>query len=257
MDMIQKVAPILEHVGEKLRAGFGKGEVLRNKTGNPWDLVTECDEYAESYLAEHLCKIDPSIAFYGEEFGGDTNQERFWLVDPIDGTAHFVRGVPWCSTMLALVEQGQVVFSVIYDFTRQDFYWAEHGAGAWKNKERIHVSSRSLSGGYLFAEINIKKPENLESFLRLDDKTVIVDTVNCGFEFAMVASGKFDGRVTVDPWGKLWDFAPGTFLVREAGGMVTNIGKSSYDYRNFNFIAANPVIHEELTQGAEAIFSTP
>lgn len=252
-NILAKIAPLLEHVGEKLRAGFGANEVLRNKA-NSWDLVTKFDEYAERYLAKHLKKIDPGIAFYGEEFGGGLNDGRFWLCDPIDGTMHFVRGLPWCSTMLALVEQGRVVFSVIYDFVHRDFYWAERGAGAWKNQERIRVSSRPLSEACLCMETNLERPQNLEPFLWMNKHAVTVKTINCGFEFAMVASGKLEGRIALDPWGKLWDFAPGTFLVAEAGGVVTNIGQNSYDYRNFNFIAANPLVHQALTQGEDAPF---
>ncbi len=70
----------------------------------------------------------------------------------------------------------------------------------------------------------------------------------------MVASGKLEGRVTLDPYGKIWDYAPGSLLVSEVGGIVTNIGKETYDYRNLNSIVTNPIIYKELTEGETAIF---
>ena len=78
--------------------------------------------------------------------------------------------------------------------------------------------------------------------------------ISAGFEYAMVASGKLDARISLDPYGKIWDFAPGSLLVAEAGGVVANIGSKGYDYRNFNFIAANPVIYKELTEGKNPLF---
>ncbi|RJQ37810.1 hypothetical protein C4552_00230 [Candidatus Parcubacteria bacterium] len=70
----------------------------------------------------------------------------------------------------------------------------------------------------------------------------------------LVAEGKLDARIAFDPWGYDYDFASGVLLIAEAGGRVTNIGSTTYDYRNTNFIAANPVIFEELTKGPDAIF---
>ena len=75
-----------------------------------------------------------------------------------------------------------------------------------------------------------------------------------GHEFAMVASGKLEGRIMYDPYGFDYDFAPGSLLVSEAGGVVTNIGSDKYDYRNLNSIAANPKLHQALTEGEGALF---
>jgi len=70
----------------------------------------------------------------------------------------------------------------------------------------------------------------------------------------MIASGKLDGKITLNPYGKDWDFAPGSLLVREAGGVAANIGHSDYDYRNHDFIIAGPKLYQDLTDGLEAIF---
>ncbi len=70
----------------------------------------------------------------------------------------------------------------------------------------------------------------------------------------MVASGKFEGRIAKDPYGKDWDFAPGSLLVREAGGIVNNIGMETYDYKNHDYVALCPPVYEELVYGSNPVF---
>ncbi len=246
MSYSQKVIPILKEAGKELLKHFGKAEVLRNKSALPVDVVTKLDLWTEKFIASELKKLYPDIGFYGEEFGGNKSAKEFWLLDPIDGTAHFLRGVPLCTTMLALVENGQVVFSAINDFVRGDVYAAEKGRGAKQNGQPIFVSKRPLSDAYLFFEIDLDKKKNLDVFLKLKDKCMMLDTINCGFEFSQVAAGKMEGRLMLDPFGKDWDYAPGAFLVKEAGGALFNIGKNFYDYRNHSFFAGNPLVYKEL-----------
>jgi fructose-1,6-bisphosphatase/inositol monophosphatase family enzyme len=78
--------------------------------------------------------------------------------------------------------------------------------------------------------------------------------VSAGYEFVLVATGKLEGRICVDAFGKDYDFAPGSLLVSEAGGIVANIGSTTYDYRNTNLIAGNKALFDDLTQGTDAIF---
>ena len=241
-----KVIPIIKEAGKKLAGSFGKVEVLNHKDGLPYNVVTELDLETEKYLKKNLNKIYPSIEFFGEEFGGNKEAERYWLVDPIDGTAHFIRGIPFCTLMLALVESGEVVFSAIHNIASGETFWAEKGQGAEKDGKAIRVSSRPLSSAYLTYEISLKKKENVDLFISLKNKYVMFKTVCAGFEFALIAQGKIEGRITIDPWGKEWDYAAGAFLVREAGGTVLNLKKDSYDFKNYNFIAANSIVLKEL-----------
>lgn len=135
-------------------------------------------------------------------------------------------------------------------------YHAVRGRGAYRNGKPIHVSSRPLKGSYMGWETYIDKPENLKTHLALSSTSSFFKSICAGMEFAMVAMGKLEGRVCFDPYGKDYDFAPGSLLVSEAGGIVANIGSSDYDYTDLNFIAANPVVYKELTEGPEALFPT-
>lgn len=241
--------------GNILRKHFGKAEINNKKSDKPVDVVTKLDTDIENFIAEKLSKYDSSIGFVGEEFGERKKSNRFWLVDPIDGTAHFIRGIPFCTTMIALVENGEVVLTVINNFIAKELYTAEKNKGAKLNGKSIHVSKRSLSEAYISLETDIKHEENLKTFLLLrEKKCMMFQTINCGYEYGLIATGKIDGRICLDPFGKDWDYAPGSLLVSEAGGIVKNIGKTSYDYRDHNFIATNKTIYEELTKGRDALF---
>src|ERR1035437_2296227 len=110
---------------------WGKIEATRQKDSSAANVVTRLDEEVERYYATELKKIDPEADFVGEEFGGDRQAKRFWIADPIDGTAHYIRGLPFCTTMLALIEDGQVNFSIIYDFINDIAYHARRGEGAF------------------------------------------------------------------------------------------------------------------------------
>lgn len=227
---------------------------FKDKGGYRNDLVTELDVKVEEFLREELGKVYPDVAFVGEETGGDRTSDKLWLCDPIDGTAHFVRGLPFCTTMLAYIENGRVMASIIYDFVNDAVYSAVRGQGAFRNEERIRVSDRPLAKAYLGWETHVNKEENLRVHLRLQDQASFFKTITAGYEFTLVASGKIEGRISFDPYGKDYDFAAGSLLVEEAGGVVANLGKTDYDYRNLNFIAANPQTYKALTEGEEAIF---
>ena len=252
-----RLTPILRQVRSMLMPYYGNVADWWNKEASPADVVTDLDIRVETFLADALHDAYPSIGFVGEETGGDRSAERFWLVDPIDGTAHFIRGLPFCTTMIALIEAGEVVVAAIYDFLNDQVYRAEKGRGAWCDNRPIQVSQRRLTEAYLCWESHLANEADQRLFRELRQRCILFKTVSAGFELAMIASGKLEGRVCFDPYGNDYDFAPGALLVAAAGGRVANLGVKAYDYRNVNFIAANPGVFEALTQGPEALFPIP
>ncbi len=237
--------------GDELRAGYGK--IAHETKAHAADLVTELDRKVEQGLAEALRAFDSTIGFRGEEFGVQSKSDTTWLSDPIDGTTHFVRGMPFCTSMLALIDEGEAVLSIIYDFIGEQVYWAIKGEGAYCGETKLKVSDRPLSNSIIGFESNQGIPANLKLRQQLRERTNFLQTLSAGFEFAAIASGKIEGRIAKDPYGKDWDFAPGTLLIKEAGGIVTNLGKKTYDYTNHDFLALNPVVYKELTEGPDAI----
>lgn len=249
-----RVLPLLRDAREFLMSKWGTAEITHQKEGSPVNIVTAVDVQVEQQVKTALEKIFPDISFVGEEQGGNRSANRFWLMDPIDGTQHYVRGLPFCTSMLALVEDGRVMFSAIYDFVNDHMYFAERGSGAYRDTTQLQVSNRSLKESYVAWESNQQKEKNRTMTQHMRERAILFNSVSAGWEFAMVASGKLDARICYEPYGKDYDFAPGSFLVSEAGGIVANIGSSEYDYRNTSLIATNPAIFKELTEGESALF---
>ena len=211
-------------------------------------VVTEMDVLVESRLQQALREIDPSIGFCGEESGADLEQKTFWLVDPIDGTEWFIRGLPFSTNMITLIDNNQPVMGIIYNYFLDEYFLAIKGQGATRNGHRIHVSDRTLDRSYVSFGGRVGK-----QYYGVNDR--LRDLVRgmpkfhaSGFDYTSIARGALDGAIIWFSSGHVWDFAPGTLLVQEAGGRVENLDSDSYDYRNTKFIASNPVIFDELNQ---------
>src|SRR4051812_25337488 len=148
------VLPIVRGTRGMLLPHFGNIEEENRKSNHSASAVTKLDLAIEKYLQETLSIKYPDISFAGEEFGGSRDEEKFWLCDPIDGTGHFIHGLPFCTVMLALVEKQQVTFSVVYDFVNDVLYHATRGEGAFANGAKLQVSKRPLADAYLIVESN-------------------------------------------------------------------------------------------------------
>lgn len=257
LELLSGVTPLIKVVGKGLWASFGC--CASSCKANPHDLVTDLDRSTEEYLNIELEKLCPEIGFEGEEFGlvreGSGNCR--WLVDPIDGTFHYVRGIPHATTMLALVEEGVVTLGVIYNFYTGELFSAVRDCGAHRNDKRIQVSQQPLFGSCISVEMNIDAEHiaNRDLYFDLHSRTMIYHSLSSGYEFGLVAQGKLDGRICYQPYGTEIDFAAGSLLVHEAGGVVRNIGSDQpFDVMNTNMLAVNPIVYRELTEGDNAPF---
>jgi myo-inositol-1(or 4)-monophosphatase len=206
-----------------------------------YDLVTESDVAVENRLTALLQKLDPKTPVVGEEAGGDASVEKYWLIDPIDGTIHFVRGIPFCTAMMVLIINKQPVVSIIYNYSTDECYSAIRGHGAFVNGEPLHTSTRPSEQAMILTEINHKSDSNNAIYRDLAMRFKLLNTVSAGYEFSLVASGKAEARISLDPYGKMYDFAPGALLIQEAGGIVRNFQGEDYSVDDSDFIAAGSV----------------
>jgi myo-inositol-1(or 4)-monophosphatase len=242
----RRIRSVLDSVRPKLLEAQGK---IEHHLKDDASAVTEMDTYVEAQLKQALQELDGSIGFSGEESGVDYSQKTFWLVDPIDGTEPFIRGIPVATNMLALIDSGAPVFSVIYNFELDDYYMAIKGHGATCNGHPVHVSDRPLSRAWVTYSTATGEPGTFGFADRLNEQVLSVRRYGAGgYEYAMIASGGLDGRIMYNGHGHEWDFAPTCLLVQEAGGRVANIGSDTYNYRELNHVAANPVIFDQLMQ---------
>jgi myo-inositol-1(or 4)-monophosphatase len=255
LDFLQQaerhIHAVLEKVRPKLLETQGR---IEHRLKDDASAVTEMDTFVESELRRSLYELDAGIGFSGEESGVDYDQKTFWLVDPIDGTEPFIRGLPVATNMVALIDNNEPVLGVVYNFELDEYYVAIKGHGATCNGHPIHVSNRQLDRAWVTYSTTTGKPGTFGFADKLNEKVLSVRRYGAaGYEYAMIAAGGLDGRVMFNGHGHEWDFAPTTLLVQEAGGRVANIGAATYNYRELNHVAANPVIFDQLMQHIQKI----
>lgn len=203
---------------------------LRIETKPDLTPVTDADEAVEADLRAILSHELPGDDVLGEEYGGTAVfQGRQWVIDPIDGTKNFVRGVPVWASLIALLEDGVPVVGVVSAPALNRRWWAGHGLGAFTSTgggpaRKLAVSgvadlgSASLSFSSLsgWADLGLR-----EQFIDLTDAVWRVRAYGDFFSYCLVAEGAVD--IAAEPEVKLWDLAPLDILVREAGGTFTNL----------------------------------
>jgi fructose-1,6-bisphosphatase/inositol monophosphatase family enzyme len=205
--------------------------------------VTLFDQELEQLLREALTNFDQSIGFEGEELGKTGNENTFWLIDPIDGTESFVRGLPFVRNIVTLINDNQPVFTLVYRPISDELLIATKGGGAFKNGQAIHASSRPLSRAWIDLSISITDNSAINLVQKI--RPHINGFRNIG-EFTFVAQGQIDGQLLYRAGGGPWDYAPRALLMSEAGGRVANIGSDTYDFRNNDALMTNSVIFDDL-----------
>ncbi|HEY5668004.1 MAG TPA: inositol monophosphatase [Candidatus Saccharimonadales bacterium] len=237
------IRKVLLELRPTLLKGFGS---IEHHLKDDQSVVTEMDIMVEERLRAAMAEVDPSIGFGGEETGLDPNLATFWLVDPIDGTEAFTRGLPFSTNMICLIADHQPVMSVIYNFFTDDYFLAIKGRGASCNGHVIHVSERPLERAYVVAtgRWHQSRVPNFVSELR--PKVAGLPKLHgSGCENTYIAQGAFDGTIVAGGKGP-WDHVPGMLLIQEAGGRVENWGSNTYDYRDMHIVAGNPVLFDDL-----------
>lgn len=214
--------------------------------------VTDADEAVEAALRDVLSRERPADAVLGEEYGGTAVfTGRQWVIDPIDGTKNFVRGVPVWASLIALLADGVPVVGVVSAPALNRRWWAGRGLGAFAavggaapralsvsgvaDLESASLSFSSLSG---WAERGQRA-----QFIDLTDAVWRVRAYGDFFSYCLVAEGAVD--IAAEPEVKLWDLAALDILVREAGGAFTSLDGSPGPHGG-NAVASNGLLHEAV-----------
>ncbi len=212
------VVPLIRSFRSEIMTCFGKVEhgVKSDNT-----VVTEIDRSIEKKIRKRLEEEFPEIGIHGEEFGVSGSKDKYWLVDPIDGTLNYIRGIPGIGTIIGLVEKGKIVFASIYDPINDDVFWALKGKGAYKNKQKIRVSDNIPEHSII--EIDCHKDLGLNSKIikMVSDNCTFIKTHGAAFRAFLIAGGKIEGTIRYKSGGSDWDYAPGNFIAKEAGAIVT------------------------------------
>jgi fructose-1,6-bisphosphatase/inositol monophosphatase family enzyme len=234
----QLVVDVFKGFRQELLSVFGNIEHTSKADHSP---VTVYDVKVEEALKKALLDAFPDTGFEGEETGVSGNRDTYWLVDPIDGTSSFIRGLPFCTNMAALVQDEVVIAAVIYDFVNDVTYTAQKGKGAFKDGTQIHLNTTRTAGNlfiYSFTHAHFGRIK--EALHELGMRTML-PVGAAGHEYVMLAEGKIDGIVNLVDFKGLHDNAPGVLLVEEAGAIMLPYDDKKGVYRS-QFIVGSPLV---------------
>ena len=212
--------------------------------------VSDADVAVEEVLRERLAEARPGDSIVGEEFGGETAFEgRQWVIDPIDGTKNFVRGVPVWATLISLLVDGQPVLGVVSAPALARRWYAAQGSGAWRtfNKgslKRLEVShvGELADASLAMSSLEGWKARGLqENFIALTERTWRLRGYGDFFGYCLVAEGAVD--IAAEPEVSVWDLAALSVLVTEAGGTFSSLNGEPGPHGG-DAIATNGLLHD-------------
>lgn len=185
--------------------------------------VTRADREAEQAIVERLGAAFPDVGFLGEEFGAKGDQTRRWIVDPIDGTKNFVRGIPYWATLIAFEEAGEVTLGVVHAPATGELLWARAGQGAFANGRPLRVSAidRLAEATVLHSSLkDFLAGRHWEGLQRLAQRAERTRAFGDYYGYTFVLRGQAEVMLEADL--KPWDLAPFKVLFEEAGGRLTD-----------------------------------
>ena len=236
----EQIAAIVSQAsGLMVRNGFE----IKEK-GSSANIVTSSDLAVQHFLVERLGALLPGSGFLCEEEDlDDLSHEYIWIIDPIDGTANYARGMSECCISVGLAKGGEVIAGVVYVPWQGKMYRAEKGAGAFCNDRAIHVSSRSFEDGMLCGAYCTYYKEHAKAcsdimydiFMESND---FRRYGSAAVELCLLAAG--DVELYFEMRLQPWDFAAGGLMIQEAGGCFRTFGGAPVDpFKPGMIIAAN------------------
>jgi histidinol-phosphatase len=219
--------------------------------------VTDADLATEESLRNLLRRARPRDAMLGEEFGQSGSSQRCWVIDPIDGTKNFIRGVPVWATLIGLMADGEVTVGVVSAPALGRRWWAGRGGRAWTGRSLTKATSCQVSGVADLADASLSYSglttwqENglLDDFLGLVRRTWRSRAYGDFWSHVLVAEGAVDISAETDV--KLWDLAALQVIVEEAGGAFTDLaGAPTPD--GGSAVCTNGLLHEQVLRALSA-----
>lgn len=231
-----------------LHAGINGDRVYKSDR----DFATATDFAIEDAVREHLARETPDLGFLGEERGQTGKRDRYWCLDPIDGTSNYTRGLPNYGVALALIEQMAPAFGEIALPAHRERYVTRNGVTYLNGRATSVASTTSLRDCVVsvgdFATGSGRKAKNrrrLEMLARLAESVGRVRMLgSAATDLCWLAAGRLDA-VVIDA-NRMWDVAAGIALAKAAGAVVTHIDGSDYELSGPNLLATTPGVQEAL-----------
>ncbi|MCI9162474.1 MAG: inositol monophosphatase [Lachnospiraceae bacterium] len=226
--LLPEILKIVQECGDIMLSATDIERKTHQKEGKG-NFVTDYDSRVQKALKARLLNLVPGAAFLGEEDQmdhTDISKGYAFIVDPIDGTANFIRGYNASCVSVALAKDGYPVLGVVYNPYQKEIYYAEKGKGAYMNGQRIYASERSLEEGVVLFGVAPYNKELMQKSFETAYRYVscaedLRRSGSAAIDLCMVASGKaeFFFEMVLSPW----DYAAGALLVEEAGGFTSDL----------------------------------
>lgn len=235
--------------GSLVMSYFNKSiEVIEKSPNNP---VTEADFKSDELLQNLLLNERPQYGWLSEETKDDGSRfekKQIWMVDPIDGTRAFIKGLPHFSISIALIDNNEPVIGIIYNPATNEFFHAVKGHGSFKNDILLsHQGSAELLGAKMLGDANMfssKKWPIAWPDMEISQRNSIA------YRMALVASGEFDAAIATNP-KNYWDVAAGTIILKEANKKITDHLGNEFHFNQQipllrSLVASNLNLHSEI-----------
>ncbi len=217
------------------------------------DFVSYVDKQAEQKLVDGLKEIIPESGFITEEkTAGHSNEEYIWIIDPLDGTTNFIHNLTPHAISIALQHKSNTIMGVIYELGADEIFYSWQGTPVFCNQKQIRVTgAKNISHGLIATGFHINDFNRLQNHLKVVEHVVknshgIRRHGSAATDLAYVAAGRFDGFFEYGL--SVWDVAAGAFLVKQAGGKVSDYsGGGNYLYGR-EIIAGNFGIFNNLLE---------
>ena len=248
MDDLTLAINAAERGAALVRSYFGRTPEAELKRRN--DPVTVADRESEEVILELIRMERPDDAIVAEESGGSARVGRRWLIDPLDGTVNFVHGIPHVSVAVGLYDGDVPLAAAIADPLRMEVFAAAAGEGATLNGSPMEVSRTDrLDQSVVVTGFPYDHHEHPDAYAAavaaaLAHVNGLRRLGSAALDLAWVAAGRFDAYWEYDL--APWDIAAGTLLVREAGGVVTDVGGHPAVPEGRHVVAGNPTLHGPL-----------
>ena len=216
------------------------------------DVVTDADKASETLMKSMLNAEFPEMGFLGEESGGAEIDDGFvWIVDPIDGTRNYARGIPFFSLVIGLAFKGEILMGITYDPLRDEMFYAERGGGSYLNAERVQVSNKEQLStcllGFDLSYTGVTGAQTLDVIGGAWGKVAAARLMgSSALGLAYIASGRYD--IYIHPQLSPWDQVAGILLIEEAGGEITDRYGNEITLDSKGVLAANKIIHRKFSE---------
>jgi len=246
-DIVNLAVDAAKEAGIYLLNNFGKIANIESKGDR--NLATNLDKEAERMIVDKIKGKFPGHGILAEEGGAsDLDSDFLWIIDPLDGTHNFIRNINIFGVSIGILHRNKFVAGVIYMPVDDELYAGEKGSGAYKNNEKISVSSnKELKECSISFDSSIRYSPDIMLDVLGDLSREVFNIRMLGSSaraLAYLAEGKLD--FSVEFYDRPWDFAGGVCILEEAGGKITDLKGNSVTHETIGYIASNSLTHGKI-----------